>query len=183
MVFGPAMTIRDVRVIPNAVNPDHRGTLSTIFARGDGHGLSEMMQWNRVASHANVLRGIHAHLRYDELYVPLAGRMFFLLKDARRNAASFGAEMSFYADAFPDSSILVPVGVAHAVYFETDGILIYGLSCLFTGDDEFGCRWNDSAVGIEWPAHKPILSERDACAGSFAEMVDAIERARSGTTR
>jgi dTDP-4-dehydrorhamnose 3,5-epimerase-like enzyme len=52
------MTIQDVRVIPSSVNPDHRGTLSTIFARGDPHHLSEMVQWNRVASHANVLRGV-----------------------------------------------------------------------------------------------------------------------------
>ena len=171
------MTIRDVRVIPSSVNPDHRGTLSTIFALGDPHHLSEMVQWNRVASHANVLRGVHAHLQYDELYVPIVGRMFFFLKDARRNSASFGSEMSFYSEEFADSSVLVPLGVAHAVYFETDGILIYGLSGLFTGDDEFGCRWNDSAIRVEWPASNPILSERDACAGSFAEMVEAVELA------
>ena len=90
---GPAITIQDVRVIPNAVNPDHRGSLSTIFARGDPHRLSEMMQWNRVASHANVLRGIHAHRRYDELYVPMVGRMFFLLKDARRKRSQFAKQI------------------------------------------------------------------------------------------
>jgi dTDP-4-dehydrorhamnose 3,5-epimerase len=109
--------------------------------------------------------------------------MFFFLKDARQNSESFGAEMSFYADAFADSSVLVPLGVAHAVYFETKGILIYGLSGLFTGDDEFGCRWNDSALRVEWPVSNPILSERDTLAGSFAEMVEAIEGARRGTGR
>jgi dTDP-4-dehydrorhamnose 3,5-epimerase-like enzyme len=182
-VLGSATTIQDVRVIPSSVNFDHRGALSTIYARGEPHHLSEMVQWNRVASHANVLRGVHAHFRYDELYVPIVGRMFFLLKDARRNSASFGSEMSFYSEDFPDSSILVPLGVAHAVYFETDGILIYGLSSRFTGDDEFGCRWNDSAIRVKWLTSNPILSERDNCAGSFAEMVNAVERACRGTAR
>jgi dTDP-4-dehydrorhamnose 3,5-epimerase len=175
------MRIQDVQVIGNPVNLDHRGSLSTIFTQGAPHGPAEMKQWNRVASHAKVLRGIHAHLRYDELYVPITGRMFFFLKDARRDSPSFGSEMSFYSDEFPDSSILVPVGVAHGVFFETDGILIYGLSGLFTGDDEFGCRWNDAEVCVEWPTTNPILSERDAGAGSFTEMVEAIDRALSRT--
>ena len=171
--------IHDVRIIPHHVNPDARGTLSTIFSQHDSRPLAPMQQWNRVHSHANVLRGLHAHLLYDELYVPLSGRMFFLLKDARRRSPTFGAEMSFYSDEFPASSILVPIGVAHGVYFETEGVLLYGLSAIYDGSGEFGCRWNDSEVACRWPATEPSLSERDDCAGTFSAMADAMEQVAS----
>jgi dTDP-4-dehydrorhamnose 3,5-epimerase-like enzyme len=171
------MTIHDVRVVPYSVNPDDRGSLSTIFSDPGPQRLGSMRQWNRIVSHANVLRGLHAHLGYDELYIPISGRMYFLLKDARRSSPSFGAEMGFYADAFPDSSILVPIGVAHGVYFETDGILLYGLSNAYDGRGELACRWNDRDIRSPWPATTPLLSEKDTSAGSFREMAAAIELA------
>ena len=30
--------------------------------------------------------------------------------------------------------------------------------------EQFAVRWNDPALGIDWPIEHPILSERDAAA-------------------
>ena len=111
-------------------------------------------------SGASVLRGLHAHLSYDELYVPIQGRMFLLLKDARINSATFGTEVSFWNEEIEKKSIFVPTGVAHGVYFATESILIYGLSQIWNGDGDFGCRWNDADVKTGWPVHSPVLSDR-----------------------
>jgi dTDP-4-dehydrorhamnose 3,5-epimerase len=155
--------------------PDERGSLSTIYQAGR-EGMPALRQWNVVHSSARTLRGIHAHGAYDEYYVPLAGRMFFLLKDARASSPSFRAELSFWSDQVSDTAIEVPKGVAHGVYFETDAILAYGLSSVWTDQQEFGCRWDDGEIATLWPATPVLLSERDDSAGTFASMVREIAR-------
>jgi peptidoglycan/LPS O-acetylase OafA/YrhL/dTDP-4-dehydrorhamnose 3,5-epimerase-like enzyme len=164
-----------VRAQPFHRVPDERGSLSTIYRAGH-EGTPRIQQWNVVQSRAGSLRGLHAHGAYDEYYVPLAGRMFFLLKDARASSPSFRAELSFWSDQVPDTAIEVPKGVAHGVYFESDAILAYGLSSPWTDEQEFGCRFDDKEIATPWPATRVLLSERDQLAGTFSSMVQAITR-------
>lgn len=173
------MAIQGVRIVDGNARKDHRGSLTTVFVRAGADDLGEMKQWNCIRSDANVLRGVHAHLDYGELYVPILGRMFLLLKDARINSSSFGEEMSFYLDELEASAIWVPAGVAHGVYFATPGILTYGLSNVYTGTLEFNFSWNSSEIRSAWPASDPILSDRDSKARSFSEMVDDMAEALS----
>lgn len=171
------MKIDGVRLIPFKVTHDPRGSLSEIF-RSDADGSHPLQQWNCIKSRSHVLRGMHAHLLYDELYIPLEGRMFFLLKDARRSSPTFGNEQSFFSQDIASAGLLVPIGVAHGVYFETPGTLMYGLSTAWSGEDEYAFRWNDPAVNTKWPTTDPLLSERDRNAGSFMDMVAAMDSAR-----
>lgn len=162
--------IAGVKIYTCPRNDDLRGDLTTVFKAGwtDAPALD---QWNLVRSCAGVLRGVHAHSCYDEFYVPIAGRMTLFLKDARRSSATFGAVFQRVISGDDAQAVLVPVGVAHGVFFETEGVLGYGLSNAWTGDNEFGCRWNDPALGAQWPIETPILSERDQIAGSYEHMV------------
>jgi dTDP-4-dehydrorhamnose 3,5-epimerase len=176
------MRIHGVQLVPFSVSRDSRGSLSEVF-RSDAHGGFSLHQWNWVDSRANVLRGMHAHLRYDEVYVVVKGRMFFLLKDARRSSPTFGNEQSFSSDDLSNTSLVVPTGVAHGVYFETAGILAYGLSSAWDGGQEYSFRWDDPAVQTRWPTADPLLSERDTKAGSFADMVISIKSAREPVDR
>lgn len=70
---------------------------------------------------------------------------------------------------------VVPVGVAHGFYFPEPACHVYAVSEYFDERDEFGCRWNETALGLVWPSEDPILSERDRAAGSYADMVAALE--------
>ena len=168
------MRILGVRLIETTPNYDHRGVLSTIYQESEA---GVFQQWNHISSHANVLRGVHAHLDYDELYVPVQGRMFLFLKDARPWSPSFAKEMSFWSDDIQDKSLFVPRGVAHGVYFATFGNLIYGLSRSWTGDGELICRWDAPEIRTRWPNAHPILSNKDSVAGGFVEMTRTIEEA------
>ena len=56
-------------------------------------------------------------------------------------------------------------------FFVTDGILSYGLSSLWNGENEFNCRWDDLEIGDDWPDRAPLLSEQDTFAGAYAEIV------------
>jgi len=37
-------------------------------------------------------------------------------------------------------------------------------------------RWDDPAIGIEWPVTTPVLSARDAAAKPLAELHDRLPR-------
>jgi dTDP-4-dehydrorhamnose 3,5-epimerase len=139
-----------------------------------GEADNVLKQLNVVRSGATTLRGMHAHSRYAEHYVPILGRMFFVLKDARQAEPSFGEELSFWVDGGNEIGLEVPAGVAHGVYFDEPGVLVYGLSSVWTGANEYGCRWNDPAIAALWPTQDPTLSERDSIAGSFDELVSAL---------
>jgi dTDP-4-dehydrorhamnose 3,5-epimerase len=39
---------------------------------------------------------------------------------------------------------------------------------------ELAIRWNDPALGIEWPAEGPVLSPRDAAAPLLSEIEPAL---------
>ena len=164
-------------LLPPEVNRDARGSLDVVYSR-QWPGVGAMEQWNVVRSRAGVLRGMHAHSRYGEIYAPVLGRMLIVLKDARRRSPTFGVTVSKWignADDSKNLAIVVPVGVAHAVFFASEGILAYGLSSPWTGRNEFNCLWNDPEIGHAWPEPSPLLSPRDAAAGSWAAMVTALD--------
>ncbi len=174
------MSIEGVELIDLKVNRDNRGSLTKIYDQWDSN--MDLLQWNLVRSGANVLRGLHVHLNYDEYYVPVAGKMFFGLVDLRRDSGSFLQTESFHWSG-KDQVLVVPNGVLHGVYCKEDYILTYGLSRQYDGSGEFGCIYDDLEVGIVWPTKDPILSEKDKTAGSFVEMLQAFEAAGSKSIR
>jgi len=167
-------TIYGVSLHARENNLDQRGWLATVYNQRCS-GLGPYPQWNVLQSAAGVLRGMHLHRQYDEYYVPITGRQFFVLKDVRRSSPTFGHEMSVWSDEVANAAITVPVGVAHGVYFEDGGSLFYGLSNLWTGDGEFECRWDAPEIESHWPVTRPLLSDKDEKAGTFSEMVEKFE--------
>ncbi len=167
--------ILGVEQVPLRQAPDRRGSLATIFQQE--HSGLDCVQWNLVRSSPGVLRGVHVHADYAEYYVPIAGRQYFVLKDARSGSASHGRTATFWLAGDDSTAIVVPPGVAHGVAFPQGGTLLYGLSAAWTGDGEFGCRWDDPDLGIAWPIDVPVLSDRDAGAAGYRVMADDLNRA------
>lgn len=174
MSVVPETTISGVHLTKQSPASDRRGSL-TVAHVGELHGYG-LQQVNVVRSCAGSLRGMHVHTKYIEHYIPIAGRMFFLFKDARRWQPCFGQEMSFWVDESDQISVTVPPGVAHAVYFAETGTLVYGLTAPWTGQDEYGCRWDDPSIATPWPTRSPVVSDRDFAAGTFEKMADLLVR-------
>lgn len=154
---------------------DRRGSLMTLFVGDDGD--TPLVQWNLVRTVPGVIRGIHVHSGYDEYYAPFGERTFIHLHDARRASPSFGRSSSFWVDDAAPVAIRVPAGVAHGLAFPAGGLLLYGLSARWSGADEFACRWDDEHLAVPWPIEHPMLSDRDASAGSYADMMRALDDA------
>jgi dTDP-4-dehydrorhamnose 3,5-epimerase len=136
-----------------------RGCLYEIFRESWPHSF-HAVQWNACVSRSGVVRGVHAHINYDEFYTLPQGRVILGLHDIRRSSTSFGQTVQFewlHQDA---CAIVIPKGVAHVVYFCEDSVLAFGLSNPWRAEyDVVGCKWDDPELGFNLPL-KPIRSAR-----------------------
>ncbi len=168
-------------------NSDDRGCLFELF-REEWPGAFKTVQWNACASSAGVMRGVHVHVDYDEFYTLPVGRVFLALRDIRRASPTFGTGVGFEWSAADGFAVPVPAGVAHAVFFLDDSVLVFGLSGYWKAElDVVGCRWDDLDSSLRWPVETAVLSDRDSKAGSFIDMVVNYEAlsaalAKSATT-
>jgi dTDP-4-dehydrorhamnose 3,5-epimerase len=162
-------------VIPAKPNPDARGCLYEIY-RAAWPGAFETVQWNACVSKAGVIRGVHVHVDYHEYYTLLAGRGVLGVHDIRRESPTFGDSVTIDWRAEDRCAVVIPRGVAHALWFAEDSVLAFGLSRYWSAElDVVGCRWDDPALGFEIPAGAKSLSERDSESGTYQEMVQSYE--------
>ena len=111
------------------------------------------------------LRGLHYQAApYGEVKLVhcTRGRVFDVVADVRTDSPTylqwFGAELS------RDNRRLmyVPEGCAHAyLSLEDDCEVIYPVTAAYRQDAERGIRWNDPAIGIQWPIEPVVLSDKD----------------------
>jgi dTDP-4-dehydrorhamnose 3,5-epimerase len=157
---------------------DSRGTFLELFRETWRLGCRPI-QWNAVTSGPGVLRGVHVHVRHDDLLVLVGGRMLIGLHDLRPWSPTFRASELLEVEAAAPQAVIVPVGVAHGLYFPEASLLVYGASEYFDPRDELACRWNAPSLGLPWPTTSPILSERDATSGDYASFLQDFRRAWS----
>lgn len=151
---------------------DDRGRFTELFR--DQWDLGDRpVQWNVVHSAPNVLRGVHLHRFHADCLTVASGEMRLALKDVRPDSSTRGIGCILAMSGDQPALAYIPPGVAHGFYFPVASLHIYGVSRAFDGSDEYGCRWDDTALGFDWPCKDPVLSPRDRSAGSFADMLAA----------
>ncbi len=150
---------------------DDRGAFLEIFRNEWGTGC-EPIQWNVVQSEANVLRGVHVHITHADYLVVIAGRMQLGLHDIRPGAPKNAASRMITLDATQPVAVTIPAGVCHGFYFPIPSIHVYAVSHYWNTSDELGCRFNAPELGLSWPTTAPRLSDRDATASEYRQMVD-----------
>jgi dTDP-4-dehydrorhamnose 3,5-epimerase len=173
---GAALAIDGCAVVPAKPNPDGRGCLYEIY-RAEWPGAFATVPWNACISNAGVVRGVHVHVDYHEYYTLLAGRGLLGLHDIRRESPTFGSSVTVDWRAEDKTAVVIPRGVAHALWFMEDAVLAFGLSRYWNAElDVVGCRWDDPELRFEIPDGAKSLSRRDSESGSYHEMVRSYER-------
>jgi len=169
--------IEGVSLRPLASHPDERGELTEVLRLAWLGEAPPPRQWNYVRSGANVLRGVHVHVTHWDFLVVLEGEAWIGLVDLRRGSKTCGNARIVRMSGDAKALLTVCPGVAHGFYFPRGGVFTYGLSHYWDPEnDEFGCRWDDPALGLAWGLERaPLLSPRDESAGSLAEMLTALE--------
>ena len=136
------------------------------------------VQWNLVSSRANTLRGVHVHIaHWDYLHVA-QGDMQIGLHDMRPWSATLGTSALIRLTSDTPTALVIPPGVAHGFYFTTEAQYFYAVSHYWDQTDELGCRWDDPALKLAWPAADPLLSARDRAAGSYRDLAEHLAEAQ-----
>jgi len=122
------------------------------------------VQDNRSRSAKGVLRGLHFQRRHPQgkLVEVTRGHIFDVVVDLRPDSASFGEWEGHHLTDDRPRQLWVPPGFAHGfcVLSEVADVL-YKCTDVYHPGDEGGVRWDDPALGIEWPVGTPQLSAKD----------------------
>ena len=112
-----------------------------------------------------VLRGMHYQAApYPEakLVRCIRGKLFDVIVDLRPDSASFRKWHGVELAEGGLEMMYVPEGLAHGFQtLEDNTELLYLMSEFYHPECSRGVRWDDPAIGIEWPIPQPIVSDKD----------------------
>ncbi|MGS2721753.1 dTDP-4-dehydrorhamnose 3,5-epimerase family protein [Paraglaciecola aestuariivivens] len=152
---------------------DSRGELTELFnTKTDKYSLAQL---NYVSSLKNSFRGMHLHSTHSDYLVVLSGTMLLALKDCRKHSNTFGVTELHTLNMQQPCIACISPGVAHGFYFPEDTIYCYGLSHPWDVSEKLGFRWNAPDTGFDWPMTNPEVSERDAHASTFSELMQKLD--------
>jgi dTDP-4-dehydrorhamnose 3,5-epimerase len=149
---------------------DERGTFTRVFCAETfrRQGLEGgFVQANHSSNpRRGTLRGLHfqsGDAAEVKLVRVVAGAVFDVIVDLRPASASFRHWQGFTLSAENRHILYVPRGFAHGFLTLTDGAeVVYQVSAPYTPAAEGGLRWDDPAIGIDWPAPVVLISDKDA---------------------
>lgn len=170
--------IADVLLIEPKVFGDDRGFFFESFnqrAFREASGLTvDFVQDNHSKSARNVLRGLHYQIRQPQgkLVRVVAGEVFDVAVDIRRNSPTFGRWVGEILSADNKRQLWVPPGLAHGfVVLSENAEFLYKTTDYWAPEHERCIAWNDPTLAIEWPVlnGEPLLSGKDANGQSFLQ--------------
>lgn len=129
-------------------------------------GLSAtFVQDNHSKSAKNVLRGLHYQIQQPQgkLVRVTQGEVFDVVVDVRKSSPTFGQWVGANLSAENKQQMWVPVGFAHGFLVLSDfAEFLYKTTDFYAPQHECCIRWDDPAIGIEWPLEgQPLLSAKD----------------------
>ena len=133
------------------------------------------VQDNHSRSAHGVLRGLHYQLAphaQGKLVRVVRGSVFDVAVDIRRGSPTFGRWHGFELSEHNHRQAWLPAGMAHGFLVTGDcAEFLYKTTAYYAPQAERCIRWDDPAIGIEWPAlaGAPQLSARDAAAPPLAD--------------
>lgn len=163
-------------VIEPAVHGDERGFFyeswnSRRFAEA---GLAfEVVQSNVSMSGRGVLRGLHYQWPHPQgkLVSVLEGEVYDVAVDIRRGSPTFGRAAAAMLTAQNKRHFWIPEGFAHGFCVVSErAVFTYLCTAHYAREADASIRWNDAALGIDWPVAEPLLSDKDARAPFLAEV-------------
>ena len=170
--------IADVLLLEPRVFGDERGFFFESFNQRDFNqatGLDlHFVQDNHSRSARNVLRGLHYQIVQPQgkLVRVVAGEVFDVAVDIRRNSPTFGQWAGAILSATNKRQLWVPPGLAHGFLVLSEfADFIYKTTDYYAPAHERCIAWNDPALAIGWPlsGNTPVLSSKDSAGRAFLE--------------
>ena len=169
MIFSPT-PLEGAYLIDVERHGDERGFLARTFCEREfaERGLPmRIVQSSTVHSpRRNTLRGLHyqeAPHAEIKLVRCTRGSIFLVMVDLRPGSGTRDRWLGVQLSARSERLAYVPEGFAQGYQtLEDDTDVLYQMSNPYVPEAARGVRWDDPALGIDWPpATRRIISERD----------------------
>ena len=163
-------SINGVYVIEPRVFNDARGYFFEAWKQAEFEehiGKVNFVQDNESKSSRGVLRGLHyqkGDFSQAKLVRVIKGRVLDVAVDIRKSSPTFGQHVMVELSGDNKRQFFIPRGFAHGFLVLSDeAIFTYKVDNVYAPQADAGIRWNDPALGIEWPIDpKEVLtSEKD----------------------
>ena len=143
------------------------------------NGISNrFVQDNQSKSSYGVVRGLHCQLgehSQAKLVRVLQGKVLDVAVDVRKDSPTFGKHVAVELSDENQRQLFIPRNFLHgfSVLSET-AIFAYKCDNLYCKASEFGIRYDDPEIGVDWkvPAAKIITSDKDRLANRLADLLE-----------
>jgi dTDP-4-dehydrorhamnose 3,5-epimerase len=167
----------DVVVIVPEIFQDARGFFTETFRADQFKALglpTEFVQDNHSRSAKGVVRGLH--FQWDppmgKLMRVTAGSAFLVAVDIRKGSPHLGKWAGVEASAENRRQVWAPAGFARGFCALSEGTEIqYKCTGIYSNKAESAIRWNDPAIGIQWPLTDVTVSDKDRNAAPLADWL------------
>ena len=125
------------------------------------------IQDNESKSSRGVLRGLHYQKgegSQAKLVRVIKGCVLDVAVDIRKDSPTFGQHLMAELSEENKHQLFIPRGFAHGFLVLSDeAIFTYKVDNVYAPQAEAGIRWNDPALGIQWPINpaEVLTSEKD----------------------
>jgi dTDP-4-dehydrorhamnose 3,5-epimerase len=164
-------------VLQPEVFQDERGFFLEAYRQDQFRELglpTEILQENHSGSVRGVLRGLH--FQWDppmgKLMRVTRGAAYLMAVDIRKGSPTLGRWFGIEVSAESRIQVWAPAGFARGFCVLSDFAEIqYKCTGIYNNAGESGIRWDDPAIGIEWPVKDPILSAKDRAAQTLEQWL------------
>lgn len=174
-----ALSVPGVLLITPKVFGDARGFFVETYAteRYVEAGIdATFVQDNLSRSLKGVLRGLHLQHPHGQgkLVQVVEGSVFDVAVDVRVGSPHFGKWVGVELSAENHCQLWIPPGFAHG-FAVTSANALFSYKCTDTyhPECELSVKWDDPAIGIDWPLDAPVLSDKDSAASLLADVDEA----------
>ena len=168
------LAIPEVMLLAPPRFEDERGFFSEVWSRKTLSALgieAGFEQENHSLSRqVGTVRGLHFQtppFAQAKLVRVVRGRVFDVAVDLRRLSPTYGQWVGAELSSEDGRMIWIPAGFAHGFCtLEPHTEIVYLVDAPYSAANNAGLRWNDPAIGIDWPVDDNAvilsLADRDA---------------------
>ncbi|WP_431284612.1 dTDP-4-dehydrorhamnose 3,5-epimerase [Humitalea sp. 24SJ18S-53] len=161
--------LETARLIELEKRGDARGFFARFFCEKEfaAEGLTTRFVQvnNSLSAKKGTLRGMHYQLppaAETKLVRCIRGAFWDVIVDLRPDSPSFGKWYGAELSAENRLMMYVPHGFAHGfITLTEDAEALYMVDAFYAPEGERGLRWNDPAIGIQWPIAPEEISDKD----------------------
>ncbi len=179
-----ALPLEGAAVLRTEARRDSRGWFARWFCQEEMAALNQGRAIQQINSsftaQSGAVRGLHFQVAphaEDKIVRCVAGRVFDVMVDLRKNSQTFGSWHGVELDAEEMNMVYIPRGFAHGFQtLTTDCQMLYLHTDFFAPEHQGGLHYASPELGIEWPLKVTEISKRDASLPTFNETFSGLSR-------